>query len=127
MRRMTAMLTLWLSAAAGCRGGAAQEPYDGVIVAAQRHADPAATTAPQAAELLQMASGIDVPWSIALLSNAKTATARKPAKVLVVEAEREATDPDAHDLDLQLASDPTLADEKPTTPKTCNGVVIRRS
>jgi hypothetical protein len=124
MRRMTAMLTLWLSAAAGCRGGAAQEPYDGVIVAAQRPADAAAT--PQAAEPPQIASEIDVPWSIALLSNAKTATARKPAKVLA-EAEPEAIDPDAHDLDLQLAGDPTVADEKPTTPKTCNGVVIRRS
>jgi hypothetical protein len=125
MRRMTAMLTLWLSAAAGCRGGAAQEPYDGVIVAAQRPADAAATAAPQA-QPPQIASEIDVPWSIALLSNAKTATARKPAKVLA-EAEPEAIDPDAHDLDLQLAGDPTVADEKPTTPKTCNGVVIRRS
>jgi glucose/arabinose dehydrogenase len=123
---MTAMLTVSLCAAAGCRGGAAQEPYYGVIAAAQQPVERAATPAPQATDPQPMASEVDVPWSIALVSNAKMASARKPAKVVVVEAKPDAA-PDAQELDLQLASDPALTEEKAAAPKTCNGVVIRRS
>jgi glucose/arabinose dehydrogenase len=126
MRRTTAILTVCLCALAGCRGSAAQEPYDGVIAGAQRP-EQAAIPVPQAAESTPIASDIDVPWTIALLSNAKSSPVKKTGKVIVAE-----TDPDrpgtlVGDADLRVAIDPGSAEEKPATPKTCSGVVNRRS
>jgi hypothetical protein len=122
--RTSAILTVCFCAVAGCQGGAAQEPYDGAMVAV-RHSAVAAPVA-QTPEP-EIASEIDVPWAIALLSDAKAARVRKPGKVVRVETEPDVSVRSAEDADLQFAIDPRYADEKPATPKACSGVVKSRS
>jgi hypothetical protein len=126
MRRTTAILTVCLCAAAGCRGSAAQEPYDGVIVTAKR---PGKQVMPPsiAAEATPMASEVDVPFSIALLSNAKTAVARKASSVVVVEADPEVREITVEEVHIRFAIDPGPTEEKPAAPKACTGVVKTRS
>jgi glucose/arabinose dehydrogenase len=127
MRRTTAILAMCVCAAAGCRRGAAQEPYDGAIAAATGPARPAVIDAAQTPEAWPIASEVDVPWTIALLSNAKTAAVKKTGKVMRVDKERDVAETIVKDADLYLAVDPGSAEEKPATPKTCSGVVNRRS
>jgi hypothetical protein len=127
MRRTTAILTVCLSAAAGCSGGAAQEPYDGVIAAARRPAKAAANPAQQPPEPQPTASEIDVPWTIALLSNAKTSSVKKAGKVTVVDIESGVPERIVRAADFHVAVNPRSAGEKPATSKTCSGVVNRRS
>jgi glucose/arabinose dehydrogenase len=125
MRRTTAILAVCFCAVTGCRGGAAQEPYNGVIAAAQRAAKAAIPA--QAPEAEPIASEIDVPWAIALLSDAKTPVVKRRGRVIVVDTEHDVPETIAEDADLRVAVDPGSAAEKPATPKTCNGVVNRRS
>lgn len=126
MRRTTAILTVCLCAVAGCRGGAAQEPYDGVIAAARRPVT-AAVPAPQASEVEPIASEVDVPWAIALLSDAGSAAVKKAGKVIVVDTEPDVPESVVPAVDLHVAADPGSAEEKPATPKACSGVVKTRS
>jgi hypothetical protein len=111
----------------GCRGGAAQEPYDGVVVTTRGlSAQPIA--APEVNEAEPMASEVDVPWSIALLSDAEPPRVEHAARVMIVDralVAHEATG-DEDPADLQLAVD-HVADEKPSTAKSCAGVVKGRS
>jgi hypothetical protein len=133
MRRLTAMLTVCLCAFGACRGGAVHEPYDGVLAGAQRPAKHAAAAAPHDPETEPIASEVHVPWTIALLSNAKTSARKKSGRVIVVDS-KPAAPPvlvqelnlQAQELDVQLAADPG-PDEKPAALKTCSGVVNRRS
>jgi glucose/arabinose dehydrogenase len=127
MRRRTAILTVCLCAVAGCRGGAAQEPYDGMLAAAQRPVTTRAVPAPQVPQAEPTASEVDVPWAIALLSDAKATALGKPGKVIIVDSEPESPEMLAHDADLHVAGDPASAVERPATPKTCSGVVKSRS
>jgi hypothetical protein len=127
MRRTTAILAMCVCAAAGCRGGAAQEPYDGVIAAATGPARPGVIDPAQAPEARPIASEVDVPWTIALLSNAKTAAVKKTRNVMRVDKEPDVAETIVKEADLYLTVDRESADEKPATPKTCSGVVNRRS
>jgi hypothetical protein len=127
MRRTTRILMVCLSVVAGCRGSAAQEPYDGMVASGGRPAKPAAIPAADAPQPEPIASATDVEWTIALLSNAKTRAGKKAGNVIVVESEPDAPEPAIQELDLHVAVDPGEAEEKPATPKTCNGVVVRRS
>jgi hypothetical protein len=126
MRRTTAMLAVCTCALTGCQGGGAQEPYDGVI-AASRSPVTAAVPAPQASEAEAIDSEVDVPWTIALLSDGKAPTMKKAGRVIVVDAEPDGPDPIAREADLHVAVDPEPTTEKPATPKTCSGVVKSRS
>lgn len=133
MRRTTAILrtstilTLCLGAAAGCSGGAAQERYDGVIAAARRPAKAPANPARQPPEAEPIASEVDVPWTIALLSNAKTSSVKKAGKVVVVDIESDVPEAIVQEADFHVAVNPRPAGDKPATSKTCSGVVNRRS
>ena len=127
MRRTTAILTVSVCALTGCQGSGAQEPYDGVIAAAQRSAKPAPTPTPQAPETKPIASEVDVPWAIALLSDATAPPASKPGQVIQVDTEPDLPETVVQAAHLDIAVDPGPAEGKPTTPKTCSGVVKTRS
>jgi hypothetical protein len=130
MRRTTAILTVCLCAVAGCEGGAAQEPYDGVIAATRRPVS-ASIAGPQAPEAASIEAEVDVPWSIALLSDAKRPRAKNGGKVIVVGAASdvppETPETIADEAGFHVAVGPRPSEEKPTTPKTCSGVVKTRS
>ncbi len=131
MRRMTAVVAVCLCTVTGCRGGAAQEPYGGIgtVARAPSSAVPVPQTLVPAVE--PIASEVDVPWTIALLSDAETGPlesrsddARDEAVAAVVE-EAAAEEPPA---DFELAFEHDRPDEKPvTSAKTCPGVVKGRS
>jgi glucose/arabinose dehydrogenase len=127
MRRTTAILTVSLCAVAGCRGGGAQEPYDGMLAAAQRPAVSVPAPAAQTAEPEVVPSEVDVPWAIALLSDAKAPGVRKAGNATVVDVQPEVSETVIDEADLRVAIDPTSAEERPATPKTCRGVVKSRS
>jgi hypothetical protein len=127
MRRVTAILTVCLVAVAGCQGSAAQEPYDGVIAAVQRPAKAPVVPELRSPEAEPIASEVDVPWAIALLSDAMPAPVKKPGKVIVVDVDADVPETVVQAVDLDVAVDPPSAAEKPATPKTCSGVVKSRS
>jgi hypothetical protein len=127
MRLMTAIMTVSFCAAAACGGGAAQEPYDGVIAGVGRPAAAAPATRAEQARPAPLASELDVPYSIALLSNARTAPLKTPGRVIVVEAAPDLEELDAEHADLQVAVDPESVGEKRAATKSCNGVVKTRS
>jgi glucose/arabinose dehydrogenase len=127
MRRTTAILTLCLCAVAGCRGGGAQEPYDGLIARAQPRAAAAAVSTPQAPEAEPIASAVDVPWTIALLSDGARPAARKRGKGLALDVNPAVAATIAEEAHLNVAVEPTPTDDKPATPKACSGVVKTRS
>lgn len=127
MRRSTTILTACLAAAAGCWGGGAQEPYDGLLAAAKRPAKLAAIRAPQVPEGEVIASELDVPWTIALLSSAKTGGSRKVTRAIVADAERDERETTVPELELHVAAEPRQAEGRPEAAKTCSGVVNRRS
>lgn len=131
MRRATAVLAACLCAITGCRGGAAQEPYDGVVVSSRT---PAAVPLPAmpADETEPIASEVDIPWTIALLSDgARRPEPRRHVSVVngdphvEVEVDIEVPVIDVS-VDLQLAVDHST-DPKPAAIKVCPGVVKRRS
>ena len=126
MRRTTAILTLCLCVVAGCRGGAAQEPYDGVLAEAPRSMT-AAAPAPHPAEAEPIASEIDVPWAIALLSDAEGSATTKPRGTTVANREAEPPETLAEETHVHVAVGPGSAEDKPAAPKTCSGVVKTRS
>ena len=137
MRRTSAILVMLLSGVTGCRGTEAQVPYDGLIAEAQRPAMPAPVVNTPSVE--PVASAPNAPWSIALLPDIPERPikrARRSGKVTIVQAEPEATvEPEtiAHEADVHVALQPEPvvddrpADEKPAPPKSCSGVVNRRS
>jgi glucose/arabinose dehydrogenase len=127
MRRTTTILTVCLCVVGGCRGGAAQEPYDGVLAAAKRPATSARAPVAQTPEPEVVATEVDVPWAIALLSDGKLPAIKKAAKVIGVDNGPDSPETIAAEADLHVAIDPEPAYEKPATPKTCSGVVNRRS
>ena len=88
-----------------------------------------AAAIPAAEEAEPMASEVDVPWSIALLSDADAPLAKDPGRVVVVEGGPEVHEPaSAEDVTgLEVVVDHYHGDEKPTTPKSCSGVVKGRS
>ena len=124
MRRATAVLAVCLCAITGCRGGAAQEPYDGVVVTGRASATVAVPSDPVEEPI---ASEVDIPWTIALLSDGAARPAASPPPVTVAEREAEVdvSIPEVS-LDLQLAVDHS-ADDKPRAIKVCPGVVKGRS
>jgi hypothetical protein len=134
MRRTSAVLVVLFSGMTGCSGTEAQVPNDGVMAVAQRPgaAAPAAAAQPAIAE--PVASEPNVPWAIALLSDAPERPIKRAGKVTIVEAKSDALDvPEAiaQEADVQVALQPEPlvekpADEKPA-PKACSGVVNRRS
>lgn len=126
MRRTTAILTVCLCAAAGCRGGVAQEPYDGML-AARRPTASAPIPARQAPDSEPIASEVDVPWVIALLSDAKTSATTQADTAIVVDSEPDPPETIVEETDLNVAIDPTSLEEKPATRKVCSGVVKTRS
>jgi glucose/arabinose dehydrogenase len=132
MRRTNAILVVLLCAVTGCRGTGAQEPYDGMVAAARRPSKAPPAPAAEAPEAQPIASEVDVPWTIALLSDAKAPRAKRSGKLVVVDREDEATIAIAHDADLYVATGPHPPDdkstaEKPAAPKSCSGVVKSRS
>ncbi|MFN2566033.1 MAG: hypothetical protein ABR499_13635 [Gemmatimonadaceae bacterium] len=134
MRRTIAILTVCLCVT-GCRGGAAQAPYDGMIAAAQRPANAAAAHALQAVEATPIASEVDVPWTIALLTDEPAPVIRRPRRVAVVDRGPETAEPLSREDEGEIrivaehghADEKPTTDEKPATPKACNGVVKSRS
>ena len=127
MRRTTAILTVSLCAVAGCRGGGAQEPYDGMLAATQRPAVSVPAPVAQTVEPEVVPSEVDVPWAIALLSDGKAPGVRKAGNATVVHVQPEVPETVIDEADFRVAIDPTSAEERPATPKTCSGVVKSRS
>jgi hypothetical protein len=132
MRRTTAILTLSLCAVAGCRGGAAQEPYDGLIATNRVPAGVQSAAQASPPESDRIAAGVDVPWTIALLSDAKTSPTRRAGKVIIVqtEPEPEVDLPEivaGDEADLHLTVNAGAAEESASAPKACSGVVKTRS
>jgi hypothetical protein len=119
MQRTIAILAVFLGAAAGCRGGATQS-----------HAAPALGARAPRAETI--ASEPEAPWAIALLSDATEAPRRRSGKVVVVDVTDDQVAAISREVDLRVAvkpepSDDKPAGEKPEAPKSCSGVVNRRS
>lgn len=137
MRRTSAILVMLLPGVIGCRDTEAQVPYDGLIAAAQGSAMTAPAVSTPTAE--PIASEPNAPWSIALLPDIPERPikrARRSGRVTIVQAEPEATvEPEAiaHEADVHVALQPEPvvddrpAEEKPAAPKSCSGVVNRRS
>jgi hypothetical protein len=126
MRRTGAILALFFCALAGCRGSEAQEVHRGGVREAERRVSSLAVEAePVAAEA-------GVPWAIALVSDAPKPPAKRSGKVVVVDARDDESVAAGHEIDLYVVADPDpsdarLVDEKPVAPKSCSGVVNRRS
>jgi hypothetical protein len=83
-----------------------------------------------------MASEPRAPWAIALLSDAPERPRKRVGKLTIVDAERDAKpkpDAIAHEADIHVALESAETGEKPATerpaaaPKSCSGVVNRRS
>jgi hypothetical protein len=125
MRQTTAILVVGLCALAGCQGGGAQEPYDGVIAAARPLS--ASVPAPQDPEAAPMASAVDVPWTIALLSDAEPPAARARANAIAPDAKPPVAERIIEEAHFHVAVDPRPTNDKPATPKACGGVVKTRS
>jgi hypothetical protein len=129
MRRMTAVVAVCLCAVTGCRGGAAQEPYDGIGTVAR--APSSAVPVPQvpAPAVEPIASEVDVPWTIALLSDVEARHVE--ARGDVVHDEPVATAEESRleeSVDLEVVVEHDLLQEKPaTSAKSCPGVVKGRS
>jgi len=109
-----------------CRGGVSQEAHEGYAISGAPATASAATTTP-ARDAEPMASEVDVPWSIALLSDGEPRAGELPP-VIVVDRAPAAEDPAAEEEaeDLEVAVD-HVADEKPAAAKACTGVVKGRS
>jgi hypothetical protein len=122
MRRAVAFLTVCLCAGVGCRGGVAQERYDGFGVTTRSPAAPAPVAE-------AMASEVDVPWTLALLSDGQGRPVDAPGDVVRDERVASAEEPGFQDaVDLEVAFEHDRLDEKPaTSPKSCPGVVKGRS
>jgi hypothetical protein len=116
------MLAVCLCTITGCRGGAAQEPYDGVVVSGPATTSVAAPAAPADEPI---ASEVDIPWTIALLSDAASRPAASPP-LIVVESDPASVVIPEGSVDLQLAVDHG-GDDKRTVIKVCPGVVKGRS
>ena len=110
-------------------------PYDGLVAVAQRPPGTAPAPAVQSPVAEPIAPASNAPWAIALLSDAPERPIKRSGKVTIVEAEPvlsnvpEVISPDA-DVHVALEPEPPdgkPADEKPTAPKACSGVVNRRS
>jgi glucose/arabinose dehydrogenase len=130
MRRMTAVVAICLCTVTGCRGGAAQEPYDGISVTTRGPST--AVPIPKASALTSepMASEVNVPWTIALLSDAEVRTVEEHDGVVHVEPAAAVEEPSAEDEppDLEVAVEHDRPDEKqPANAKSCPGVVKGRS
>jgi hypothetical protein len=127
---MSVVLVVLLCTVTGCRGSAAQEPYDGAVAAPR--ASMAAAAAVQAPQPEPSDVEINVPWAIALLSDAPAPPTRKPIKPAVAARNPDlapAIAPEAH-VHVAIESQPVSekpAEIKPATPKVCSGVVNRRS
>jgi hypothetical protein len=131
MRRATIVLAACVWAITGCRGSEAQEP-----AAVSGESPPAAI---QAAPAEPMSSEVDVPWAIALATDSPRPGVKRPHRVIVVDREPLVTEPSAETLELEEEGQVQVlvenapsegkpsADEKPHTPKSCSGVVLRRS
>ena len=126
MRRTGAILALCTCVLAGCRGSEAQEVQRGGLREAERHVSSLAVEAePIAAEA-------GVPWAIALLSDEPKPPARRSGKVVVVDARDDESVAAGQEIDLYVVAEPDpsdarLVEEKPAAPKSCSGVVNRRS
>ena len=139
MRRTNAIVVTVLCATIGCRGSEAQEPYDGVMATGPAASIRVATQIAQAADTIVMASEVDVPWAIALLSDGKASAVKRPKRVVVAQRAQRArrvTKPATAAASLEVVfgqphdhadEKPAAApDAKPAAPKAC-GVVNRRS
>jgi len=127
--RAAMILVACLCATSACRNGAAQGPYDGVVVTGRNAPQlvPPSVAAPADAE--PMAAEVDLRWTIALLSDAEATQIEAARRVTLLDAEPVVEDPIPDDVeaDLQLAADPHGVDEKPAASKSCTGVVKGRS
>jgi len=146
MRRAAIVLAACFGAVAGCRGGVAQEASSGAVTAG-----PAAAPAAAARDAAPIASEVDVRRAIALLSDARRPTVKRPRRVTIVERQplpsvRVVQEIDSV-ADVQLVVDrgpsagkvpghdpDTLGpiakpaiDGKRAEAKACNGLVHRRS
>lgn len=132
MRRTSAILVVLFCAVSGCRDSEAQEPSHGVVATDQRPSKALPAPPAPAPEAEPIASEVDVPWTIVLLSDARAPRAKRSGKLVIVDREDDATVAIAHDADLYIAAGPHPADdksaaEKPAAPKSCSGVVKSRS
>ena len=126
MRKTTA-LAACLAAVAGCHGGSTREPVADAPVAA-----PIASAS--LAEAV-MSREVDVPWSIALVSDEPRPAAKRAGRVLVADVAPAPAGPTDHGVagELEVVAEHAHADEKPAAgekpeaSKTCSGVVNRRS
>lgn len=129
-RAAAAVLAVSLLAIAGCRGGAAREPYDGVVGTRGALRGVTGVESP-AQDAEPMASEVDVPWTIALLSEGEAAQplgehrdVTPPDPELTADAQPSAPEVPA---DLEVAVEHDRPDEKPPAAKSCTGVVKGRS
>lgn len=135
MRRTSAVLMLFFGGITGCRGSEAQVPYDGLVAVGQRPAQTAPVLAAQTEAAEPLAAEPNVPWAIALLSDAPERPPKRSGKVTILAAKPEPRPTPgaiAHEADIHIALESDEADEKsaaakPAAPKSCSGVVNRRS
>ena len=134
MRREIAILAVALSTLTACTGGAAQEPLTDAVVPPHAAKAPAPSPQAPAAEAEPIAAEVDVPFTIALLSSAKTAGGRSGGRVIVGDREPELGVTGLHERVRDDAVDDThfhvaidVVDETPAPAKSCSGVVNRRS
>jgi hypothetical protein len=130
MRRTGAVLMIVVSALAGCGGSQAQERYGHVMAAGQDR--PTLSASAPASDTEPIAAEASVPWAIALVSDAPKPPAKRSGKVVVVDAGEDQPFAAEHEVDFYVTADPEpsdvrLVEEKPVAPKSCSGVVNRRS
>jgi hypothetical protein len=85
-----------------------------------------------AVEAEPIAAEAGVPWAIALLSDEPKPPARRSGKVVVVDARDDESVAAGQEIDLYVVAEPDpsdarLVEKKPAAPKSCSGVVNRRS
>ena len=137
MRRVATILAACLCATSACRGGAAQEPYDGVVVTG-RAAERVLPAAPAPVDHAEpMASEVDVRWTIALLSDAEARHVDAARRIAVRESEPTIgeTIADEPAADIAVAADFPAdvhiglhqPEDKQPASRSCPGVVKGRS
>jgi hypothetical protein len=129
---MSGILVGLLCMVTGCSGTEAQEPSPDLSAAAPRAVKRAPVPPAQASEPTSIAD-MNVPWAIALLSDAPEPPRKKPSrKVTVVVTQPPAPSAIEQEADLHVAIKTASVidkpvEEKPAPVKVCPGVVNRRS
>jgi hypothetical protein len=128
MRRATAIVAVCACAVTGCRGGVTPERYDGAVVRTRSPSTVVVDRSAPAPTAEPIASEVDVPWTIALLSDVEAQPGNDRDNTRDARPAGATEDPslEGTPTDLDIVVD-AAGDRPAGTTKSCPGVVKGRS